>query len=74
MSPAIRAWGHPLLLVYSTLHGRATRQQYKAEKLEQFKQLPLADPLARDHDGYYSEQVTRHELLHVCAPIPATQT
>ena len=41
------------------------RRRYKAEKMEQFKKLPLADPLARDHDGYYSKDMTRFELLRV---------
>ena len=65
MSPAIRAWAHPLLVEYSMLKGRAIRQKYKAEKLGQFKKSPLADPLAKEHDGWYFRGMTRLELLNV---------
>ena len=65
VSPAIRAWGYPLLAAYQKLKGRAQRMRYKAKKMRQFKSSPLADPQAEAHNAFFPLHVTRDHLHHV---------
>ena len=65
VSPAIRAWGYPLLLTYRTLPSRLERMNYKAEQMRQFERLPLANPHDQQHDGFFPANLTREQLLFV---------
>ena len=69
ISPPIREWFYPLVMVYDELKGdEAARRKEKKRMMKKFREsATLSDPLDPVHNDFFPVEMTKDELYKVSA-------